>query len=68
MHPDIEWGVRKAHQDIQGWIVSQGIILPCVKMCQLDQRLLTEICRLHPMLKKPQQLSCKATLVFLAAW
>ena len=37
MHPAIRWGVLRAHRDTQGWRLSLGIILPCVKMCHRSQ-------------------------------
>ena len=75
MHPAIGWGVPRVHRDTQGWRLSLKIILPCVEMCRtaVAHRLLMEIFSVimmwvHSILNKPQQLSCKATLVFLPAW
>ena len=37
MHPAIGCGVPQAHRETQGWRLSLGIILPCVKMCRRSQ-------------------------------
>lgn len=73
MHPAIRWGVRLAHRDTQSWRLSLGIILPGVKICHRSQAPHGNFhCHngvgFTQLLKKPRQLSCKATLVFLAAW